>query len=203
MASKQPIVEDVKDKKMPTVIVFDLETTGLSKERDRIVEIACVDLSDVTSAASVAGDGTDIKNFQTLVNPGRFSIPSHVQKLTGITNAMVSAPDIPSFQMAAERFEEFIEAARLKNKESGDGAYSGEVLLAAHNARQFDSSFLQRVLETWPRNAFALAVFRHFTFISIRFEEIGKYKVHLRCFERTLRDHHQRRRHDAPSVYRR
>ena len=147
VASKQPIVEDVKDKKMPTVIVFDLETTGLSKERDRIVEIACVDLSDVTSAASVAGDGTDIKNFQTLVNPGRFSIPSHVQKLTGITNAMVSAPDIPSFQMAAERFEAFIEAARLKNKESGDGAYSGEVLLAAHNARQFDSSFLQR--EYW------------------------------------------------------
>ena len=43
VASKQPIVEDVKDKKMPTVIVFDLETTGLSKERDRIVEIACVD----------------------------------------------------------------------------------------------------------------------------------------------------------------
>ena len=147
VASKQPIVEAVKDKKMPTVIVFDLETTGLSKERDRIVEIACVDLSDVTSAASVAGDGTDIKNFQTLVNPGRFSIPSHVQKLTGITNAMVSAPDIPSFQMAAERFEAFIEAARLKNKESGDGAYSGEVLLAAHNARQFDSSFLQR--EYW------------------------------------------------------
>ena len=64
VASKQPIVEDVKDKKMPTVIVFDLETTGLSKERDRIVEIACVDLSDVTSAASVAGDGTDIKNFK-------------------------------------------------------------------------------------------------------------------------------------------
>jgi len=136
-------VEDVKDKKMPTVIVFDLETTGLSKERDRIVEIACVDLSD----AATASDGTEVNNFQTLVNPGRFSIPSHVQKLTGITNAMVSAPDIPSFQMAAERFEAFIEAARLKNKESGDGAYSGEVLLAAHNARQFDSSFLQR--EYW------------------------------------------------------
>ena len=68
-----------------------------------------------------------------------------MQKLTGITNAMVSAPDIPSFQMAAERFEAFIEAARLKNKE--DGKYSGEVLLAAHNARQFDSSFLQR--EYW------------------------------------------------------
>ena len=32
-------IKDVpaKDKKMPTVIVFDLETTGLSKERDRIV----------------------------------------------------------------------------------------------------------------------------------------------------------------------
>ena len=137
-------IKDVpaKDKKMPTVIVFDLETTGLSKERDRIVEIACMNLYDMSSSSN----GTeDIKNFQTLVNPGRFSIPSHVQKLTGITNAMVSAPDIPSFQMAAERFEAFIEAARLKNKE--DGKYSGEVLLAAHNARQFDSSFLQR--EYW------------------------------------------------------
>ena len=102
-------IKDVpaKDKKMPTVIVFDLETTGLSKERDRIVEIACMNLYDMSSSSN----GTeDIKNFQTLVNPGRFSIPSHVQKLTGITNAMVSAPDIPSFQMAAERFEAFIEA---------------------------------------------------------------------------------------------
>ena len=129
-------------KKMPTVIVFDLETTGLRKDYDRIVEIACVDLSDVSNNDS---SGEEIRNFQTLVNPGRFAIPPLVQQLTGITNAMVSAPEVPSFQIASERFEAFIESAKLRNKDNND--YSGEVLLAAHNARQFDSSFLQR--EYW------------------------------------------------------
>jgi len=48
----------------------------------------------------------------TLVNPGRFAVPPPVVALTGITNAMVSAPAVPSFQRAAELFQEYIDEAR-------------------------------------------------------------------------------------------
>jgi hypothetical protein len=49
---------------------------------------------------------------------------------------LVSAPAVPSFARAAELLEEFVETARR----GGGGA---PVLLAAHNARQFDAGFLQ------------------------------------------------------------
>ena len=108
----------------PSIIVFDLETTGLSKEKSRIIELAAQSLTDPSAA------------FSTLVNPGRFNIPPAIKALTGITNSMVSAPDVPSFAMAAEQFEMFIEQVR----QSRPGA---PVLLVAHNARQFDAAFIQ------------------------------------------------------------
>ena len=110
---------------MPVVVVFDLETTGLSKDRNRIIELAAVNVTDPSHAP-----------MSTLVNPGRFNIPPPVVALTGITNAMVSAPAVPSFARAAELLEEFVAEAR----KNGGGA---SVLLAAHNARQFDAGFLQ------------------------------------------------------------
>ena len=108
----------------PTIIVFDLETTGLSKEKSRIIELAAQSLSDPSAA------------FSTLVNPGRFTIPAAITSLTGITNSMVSASNVPSFAMAAEQLETFIESAR----QSRPGA---PILLVAHNARQFDAAFMQ------------------------------------------------------------
>lgn len=108
----------------PTIIVFDLETTGLSKEKSRIIELAAQSLSDPSAA------------FSTLVNPGRFTIPAAITSLTGITNSMVSASNVPSFAMAAEQLEAFIESAR----QSRPGA---PILLVAHNARQFDAAFMQ------------------------------------------------------------
>src|SRR5436190_1591405 len=59
-------------------IVTDTETTGLSPERHRVTEVACV---------TVQG-GKIIGEKQTLVNPGQF-IPQMIQQMTGITNAMV------------------------------------------------------------------------------------------------------------------
>ena len=72
----------------------------------------------------------------TLINPGRFNIPPPITQLTGITNSMVSAPAVPSFARAAELLEEYVTEARR----AGGGA---PVILAAHNARQFDAGFLQ------------------------------------------------------------
>lgn len=63
-------------------IVLDLETTGLSKHRHQITEIAAVKVKN-----------NKIKDeFHTLVNPCT-PIPSFITRLTGITNEMVqSAP---------------------------------------------------------------------------------------------------------------
>ena len=49
---------------MPVVVVFDLETTGLSKDRNRIIELAAVNATNPSQAP-----------MSTLVNPGRFNIP--------------------------------------------------------------------------------------------------------------------------------
>lgn len=96
-----------------TFVVTDIETTGLSPERDRITEVACVYV--------IGGEVAEEK--RTLVNPGRF-IPQAIQQMTGITNAMV---------LAAPKGEEIFPSIR--------GWYPSEAIFTAHNA-SFDHGFL-------------------------------------------------------------
>ena len=96
--------------------VFDLETTGMSPTRDRILEIGAVRL-DI--------DGT-ITRFETLVNPS-MPIPHRSTQVHGITDDMVA--EAPLFKDAAYPFLDFIRGSKL----------------VAHNAR-FDLSFLQESL---------------------------------------------------------
>ena len=60
------------------VVVFDLETTGFSPEKNRIIEIGAVKIVD--------GKITD--RFSQFVNPQE-PIPFKIQKLTGISDSMV------------------------------------------------------------------------------------------------------------------
>ena len=90
----------------------DLETTGGIATRDRVTEIAIVTVVDGISSA-----------WSQLVNPQEW-IPSHIEHLTGISNAMVA--DAPRFEDIAREVR-----ARL------DGH-----LFVAHNAR-FDYGFLK------------------------------------------------------------
>lgn len=99
--------------------IVDLETTGGTPTTDRITEIGIVRMAD----------GAIVDEWSALINPG-VSIPPEIQRLTGITNAMVR--DAPGFESLADEI-----AQRL------DGH-----LFVAHNAR-FDYGFL--------KNAFARA----------------------------------------------
>lgn len=93
-------------------IIVDIETTGLSKERHHITEIAAVQF-----------DGEKIiKKFQTLINP-QTPIPWFITHLTGITNDMVQ--DAPTIEQALPDFFDFL----------------GDHILVAHNAT-FDYGFL-------------------------------------------------------------
>ncbi len=64
-------------------VVFDIETTGLSTNKDRITEIGAVKLIN----------GMPVKRWQTFVNCGKH-IPDKIRALTGISDDMlIGAPD--------------------------------------------------------------------------------------------------------------
>jgi DNA polymerase III epsilon subunit family exonuclease len=94
------------------LVVFDLETTGLSASRNRMCEIGAVRIRALELADT----------FETLVNPGT-GLPLAVAALTGI------------------REHELRRAPRPEHALRGFLSFAGEVPLAAHNAR-FDIAFL-------------------------------------------------------------
>lgn len=96
--------------------VFDVETTGMSPNRHRIVQIA---------ATRIDIDGT-FTRYQSLVNPG-CSIPDAVSRIHHITDEMVV--DAPRFTDVGYQFLDLAQDSTL----------------VAHNAR-FDLGFLQESL---------------------------------------------------------
>jgi DNA polymerase-3 subunit epsilon len=98
---------------MSKIVVIDFETTGLSPELgDRATEVAAVII-----------DGNKIVDkFQSLMNAG-VKIPSFIQQLTGISNAMIRKA--PPCQKVMRELADFI----------------GDSPLLAHNA-SFDTKFL-------------------------------------------------------------
>ncbi|XP_065630729.1 exonuclease DPD1, chloroplastic/mitochondrial [Quercus suber] len=117
---RQKIAENKELASLVTVIVFDIETTGFSRENERIIEIALRDL-----------EGGENSTFQTLVNPQRFVPNSHVH---GITTRMVNKADVPRMEDLIPILLQFV---RSRQKPGG------YVVLAAHNARSFDVPFLR------------------------------------------------------------
>ena len=98
-------------------VVFDIETTGFSPIKNRIIEIGAVKV--------INGEIRD--RFSTFVNP-KVPIPFEIEKLTGINDEMVM--DAPAIEEVLPRFLEFCEGT----------------VLVAHNA-SFDISFIRENAE--------------------------------------------------------
>ena len=106
-----------------TAVVFDLETTGLSPQKNRIIEIGAVKVKD----------GELGERFHSFVNPG-VSIPLEIEKLTGISDAQLkTAPDI---SVVLTDFLAFVDDAPL----------------IAHNAA-FDLAFLTENMRSLGKEA--------------------------------------------------
>jgi DNA polymerase-3 subunit epsilon len=99
------------------LVVFDLETTGLSASRNRICEIGAVRVRALEIA----------ETFETLVDPGT-ALPAFVAALTGIREHDLR--QAPRAEIAIRRFL----------------AFAGDAPLAAHNAR-FDVGFLEHEVD--------------------------------------------------------
>ncbi|HHG74489.1 MAG TPA: 3'-5' exonuclease [Persephonella sp.] len=93
--------------------VIDLETTGFNPEKDYIIEIAAIKFQG----------SFEVGRFWKLVKPDTGFVPSHITRLTGITNAMVV--DQPLIKEILPDFFDFIQ----------------DTVIVAHNVK-FDLSFL-------------------------------------------------------------
>ena len=101
-----------------TYVVFDVETTGLSAERDRLIEIAAVKVKN----------GAEIDSFESYINPQR-PISELITRLTSITNDDVK--DAPFEKEVMTNFYNWIDE---------------DDILVAHNAK-FDLGFLDTCFE--------------------------------------------------------
>lgn len=108
------IIENAKGQSLDdTYVVFDLETTGFSPIKNKIIEIGAVKVSG----------GEVVDKFSTFVNPV-VPIPFEIEKLTGINDEMVM-----NERQIEEILPEFMEFCK--------GA-----VMVAHNAG-FDMSFIK------------------------------------------------------------
>ena len=112
---------------------LDLETTGLDKIEDKIIEIAikCIEINKE--------DGTEITvidSYESLQDPG-FPIPENATKINGITDTIVKGKNI-DWDYVKNIFEKC-------------------QLIVAHNA-QFDRSFMDTVLPLSQQKIWACSI---------------------------------------------
>ncbi len=98
------------------LVIFDLETTGLSPTANDIIQIAAVRVR--------LGNVVHADSFSTFVNPG-CRIPSFIVSYTGISDSDVR--NAPSAAEALIAFSSFVGASTL----------------LAHNAYRFDMPFIR------------------------------------------------------------
>lgn len=146
-----------------TYVVFDIETTGLSKEKEMITEIGAVKVAD----------GKIIDRFSTFVNPQR-PISAEITKLTGITDDMVK--DAPTIENILPEFLKFCK----------------DTVLVAHNA-SFDTGFIRIAAERAGLGELHHTIVDTLELARALLPELNKHKLDIVCEHLgvTLNGHHR------------
>lgn len=146
-----------------TYVVFDIETTGLSKEKEMITEIGAVKVAD----------GKIIDRFSIFVNPQR-PISAEITKLTGITDDMVK--DAPTIENVLPEFLKFCE----------------DTVLVAHNA-SFDTGFIRIAAERAGLGELHHTIVDTLELARALLPELNKHKLDIVCEHLgvTLNGHHR------------
>ena len=113
-----------------TYVVFDIETTGFSSSKNRIIEIGAVKIQD----------GTVIDRYSTFVNP-QVPIPFEIEKLTGINDNMVLPH--PKIDEILPQFLDFCSDAVLVAHNA-----SFDISFIAYNATRLGIPFTPTVIDT-------------------------------------------------------
>ena len=105
-------------------LIIDTETSGLDFDKDRIIEIGCLEL--------IEGIFTGNK-FHQYYKPDEIEISSESQKIHGLSNEFLA--EFPTFEDEIEKFVTFV----------------GDSQLIIHNA-QFDITMINNALRRSGRN---------------------------------------------------
>lgn len=114
--------------------ILDLETTGLSSQKDQIIEIAIKQFDTE-------------KSYSSLVKPvkqcGKY-VCDRIVEITGISNEMIESDGISS-QSACEQMFNYIFENSSKDERP--------IFLLAHNGKNFDFVFIHRLFRAYTEYA--------------------------------------------------
>ncbi|WP_128894204.1 PolC-type DNA polymerase III [Longirhabdus pacifica] len=157
---ERPLEIDLKDAEY---VVFDIETTGLSVTKSKIIEIGGVKMKG----------GKEIDRFSEFIDPHE-KIPYHITQLTNITDDMVKGA-----QELKPVLEQFV-------------AFAGDAVLVAHNAR-FDMGFMQANLKENGLSPFTNPVIDTLEFARLLFPTMKNHRLNTLSdkFKVSLDNHHR------------
>ncbi|KAJ0979893.1 hypothetical protein J5N97_015367 [Dioscorea zingiberensis] len=116
---QQKVTENRAVDRPAVFIILDIETTGFSRTKDRIIEIAFQDLN-----------GGKNSTFETLVRPDKLILN---KKIHGISSQMVNRPGVPRFDELIPIILQYVRSRQIDGK---------PVVFVAHNGRRFDIPFI-------------------------------------------------------------